>query len=259
MKVVILAGGLGTRLAEETEVRPKPMVEIGGRPILWHIMKHYAQLRVHGVRRRPRLQGRGHQALLPRLLARCNGTSPCRPRRRGRSTRWTTCADDWTVHLIDTGCTRTPAAASSAWRRGCGDETFMLTYGDGVCERRPARAAALPPRARQARDGDRGASAGALRRADVRRRAGRRAVHREAADRARAGSTAASSSSSPACSTTSTATRRAWRPSRWSGSPRDGQLMAYTHDGFWQCMDTLRDVRYLRSIWESGNAPWITW
>ena len=86
MKAVILAGGSGTRLSEETEVRPKPMVEIGGRPILWHIMKHYAHARLQRVRRRARLQGRGHQALLPRLPL-----AERRPRRstsaRGRSSR----------------------------------------------------------------------------------------------------------------------------------------------------------------------------
>ena len=65
--MVILAGGLGTRLAEETEVKPKPMVEIGGRPILWHIMKHYVALRVRRVLRRARLPGRRRQAVLPRL------------------------------------------------------------------------------------------------------------------------------------------------------------------------------------------------
>ena len=70
MKVAILAGGIGTRLAEETVVRPKPMVEIGGQPILWHIMKHYAALRLRRLRRRARLQGRVHQAVHGRLRAR---------------------------------------------------------------------------------------------------------------------------------------------------------------------------------------------
>ena len=69
MKVVILAGGLGTRLAEETEVKPKPMVEIGGHPILWHIMKHYGHLRLQRIFHRARLSRRGHQAVLSRLLS----------------------------------------------------------------------------------------------------------------------------------------------------------------------------------------------
>ena len=103
MKVVILAGGLGTRLAEETEVRPKPMVEIGGRPILWHIMKHYAHYGFNDFVRRPRLQGRGDQALLPATSATLRGDLDCRARERRRSTTTARSPRTGRVTSIDTG------------------------------------------------------------------------------------------------------------------------------------------------------------
>ena len=153
MKVGILAGGVGSRLSEETVVKPKPMVEIGGRPILWHIMKHLLALRLQGVRRRARLQGRVHQALHGRLLLAVIGDlhastsatgAVTRARRRttrtGRST-WSTPA-----------ATRRPAAASSGCSRYLGDGTFMLTWGDGVSDVDLDELLAFHRTPRQARD-----------------------------------------------------------------------------------------------------------
>ena len=100
MKVVILCGGLGTRLAEETEVRPKPMVEIGGRPILWHIMKHYAHFGFNEFVDRPGLQGRGHQAVLPRLPHASTADMTRRSVARAQLERHAGDIEDWTVHLV---------------------------------------------------------------------------------------------------------------------------------------------------------------
>ena len=259
MKVVILAGGLGTRLAEETEVRPKPMVEIGGRPILWHIMKHYARYGFTEFVRRARLQGRGHQALLPRLRDAERRRMTCRSP-TGRSRAWTSRATTGPSTSSTPGSdTKTGGRVKRLRAVARATSTFMLTYGDGVANvdlddaaarstartassRRSPRSARRPASASWTFDGD------AASRSSPRSRRS-----------ARAGSTAASSSSSPASSTTSTATRRASRPTRSSALAADGQLVAYRHEDFWQCMDTLRDVRYLRSMWESGNAPWVTW
>ena len=134
-------------------------------------------------------------------------------------------------------------------RRGCGDGTFMLTYGDGVCDVDLDAAARVPPRARPARHGHRRAPAGALRRPRSSTATAVARVHARSRRSARAGSTAASSSSSPASSTTSTATRRSLEREPLERLAADGQLLAYRHDGFWQCMDTLRDVRLLESLW----------
>src|SRR5438067_508081 len=132
MRTVILAGGLGTRLAEETEARPKPMVEIGGRPMLWHIMQHYAThwftefvlaLGYKGdVVKRFFVEYAGLLGSLSVNLA------------RGEVTRHETGGEDWTVHLIDTGLnTNTGGRVRRVadWVRG---GTFMLTYGDGVSD-----------------------------------------------------------------------------------------------------------------------------
>ena len=186
MKVAILAGGLGSRISEETEVKPKPMVEIGGRPILWHIMKHYAHYGLDDFVDRARLQGRVHQALHGRLLlaarrpdrvAAATGRSAPQRQRERQPT-----ADDWTVDLVDTGQDTATGGRIKRLAPYLGDETFMLTWGDGVVEHRPRRAARVPPRARQARDGDGGAPAGALRPPRARGRPGH-GVLREAADR----------------------------------------------------------------------------
>ena len=185
MKVVILAGGLGTRLAEETDSRPKPMVEIGGRPILWHIMKHYA---AHGLDEfvlALGLQGRGDQAVLPRL----RGTS--RQPAGSTSARGDVESDGQPPSRTGS-CTsstpawrRSPAGASGACARWLDGEHV---HGSPTATASPTSTCgellALPPRARPARDGHRRPAAGPLRRARLRRRP-RDGVHREAADRRR--------------------------------------------------------------------------
>ena len=125
----------------------------------------------------------------------------------------------------------------------------MLTYGDGVSDVDLDALRRVPPRARQARDDDGRASARPLRRTRARRRPGRPSSRRSRRS-ARAGSTAASSSSSRACSTTSTATTTHFEREPLERLAGDGQLMAYRHDGFWQCMDTLRDKMLLEQLWD---------
>ena len=160
--------------------------------------------------------------------------------------------DDWTVRLVDTGQDTATGGRIKRLEPRIGRETFMLTWGDGVsnidldellafhqAHGKLATVTAVRPPARF----------GHL---ELDGRPGHR-VLREAADSARAGSTAPSSCSSRRSSTTSTATRRSWSASRSSGSPRDGQLMAYRHDDFWQCMDTLRDKKLLEELWQDGS------
>src|SRR4051794_8647174 len=130
MKVVILAGGLGTRLAEETEVRPKPMIEIGGRPILWHIMKHYAH---HGFKEFVVALGYKGDVIKRYFLdyAKLNSSFSVNlatgdvMRRNGAS-------DDWIVHLIDTGIATITGGRLKRLGPLLGRETFLATYGDGV-------------------------------------------------------------------------------------------------------------------------------
>ena len=241
--VVILAGGLGTRLREETEVRPKPMVEIGGRPILWHIMKIYAALRLRRVRAaRSATRATCIKDVLPQLLRPCTATS--------RSTLGRVGAIE--VHDEPAGATGACTWSTPAWTRMTGGRVrraraassttarFMVTYGDGVADVDIDALLALPRAPRPARHRHGRAAARALRRPRLRRRP-RASSSPRSRRPARAGSTAASSSSSPQCSTTSRRRHASWSASRWSAWRADGQLMAYRHEGFWQPMDTLRD------------------
>ncbi len=184
MQVMILCGGMGTRLREETEVRPKPMVEIGGRPILWHIMKRYAVARLQRLRPVPRLQGRVDQGVLPQLRGdeqRLHGRA-----RRGaidRVPRRATAKTDWRVTSSTPGSTTmTGGRVKRALAATSTGDRFMLTYGDGVADV-DIRGAARVPRAHGTL-----ATVTAVRpplavRRAARRRRSRRAVQREAADR----------------------------------------------------------------------------
>src|SRR3972149_6775419 len=132
MKVVILAGGLGTRLAEETEVKPKPMVEIGGRPILWHILKHYAHFGFKEF-----LIALGYKGeVIKRFFLdyySLNGNMTVHLS-QGVVERHAGVNDDWTVHLTDTGQDTLTGGRVKRLEPGLKDETFMVTYGDGVCD-----------------------------------------------------------------------------------------------------------------------------
>ena len=167
--VVILCGGPGTRLAEQTEVRPKPLVEIGGRPILWHIMKHYSR---YGFNEFVLALGhKGDQIKRYFLDYHAVGQDMTISLQDGqRRAAATTRMEPWKVHLVDTGEATLTGGRLRQLQPLIGDGTFMLTYGDGVGNVPTRRAAGVSSLARRARDADRGASAGPIRRAGVRRR-----------------------------------------------------------------------------------------
>src|SRR5438046_1711399 len=130
MKVALLAGGLGTRLAEETEVKPKPMVEIGGRPILWHIMKHYDHYGFNEF-----IVALGYKGdVVKRYFMDYIGLhgSLTLSLRDQSIRRHDSHPEDWTVHLIETGLRTMTGGRLRRLRHLLGDETFMMTYGDGV-------------------------------------------------------------------------------------------------------------------------------
>jgi len=132
MKVVILAGGLGTRLAEETEVHPKPMVEIGGRPLLWHIMRHYAH---HGFREFVVALGYKGDDIKRFFIEYPTLSSDITVQTgTGKVTTCGTASDDWRVSLVDTGLLTNTGGRLRRLRETLGHGTFMLTYGDGVSD-----------------------------------------------------------------------------------------------------------------------------
>jgi glucose-1-phosphate cytidylyltransferase len=255
MKVVILAGGLGTRLSEETEVRPKPMVEIGGRPIIWHIMKHYAH---YGFDEFVVALGHKGEALKRYFLdyATINSSFTVHLG-SGDTLRRQACREDWTVHLIDTGAQTMTGGRLKRLAPLFAGETFMMTYGDGVCSvdltrllafhrghRRLATVTAVRPPARfggLAFDGDQVIEF--MEKPQIGEgwiNGGFFVLQPEVLEYIAGDDTP-------------------WESEPLERLASERQLMAYRHGEFWQCMDTLRDLRYLESLWASGKAPWKVW
>lgn len=254
MKVAILAGGVGSRLAEETESKPKPMVEVGDQPIIWHIMQHYSGFgfddfvialgyKGHCIKRYF-LEYASNADLTVDLA-----TGQVRPHDGDRHR--------WTVSLVDTGLKTQTGGRIKRLAPELGDETFMLTWGDGVS------------------DVDLG------RLLDFHRSHGKLATMTAVRPPARFGhleldgDAVAEFSEKPQ-------TGEGWingaffvlepevfdyiegDDTHFEREPleqlaKDGQLMAYRHYSFWQCMDTLRDRKLLQSLWDNGQAPWRTW
>lgn len=252
MRTVILAGGLGTRLAEETESRPKPMVEIGGRPILWHIMRHYA---AHWFTEFVVALGYKGESVKRYFLDYHNLSGSLSVNlARGEVTRHDSAAEDWTVHLIDTGLNTNTGGRLGRVADRVRDGAFMLTYGDGVSD------VNLQELVRFHRSHGKLATVTAVR------------------PPARFGGLEFAGDLVTAF-TEKPQTGEGWinggffvvepQVLDYIGAdgdsfendvlPRlvaDGQLAAYRHDRFWQCMDTLRDKRQLEALWQEGRAPW---
>jgi glucose-1-phosphate cytidylyltransferase len=257
---VILAGGLGTRLAEETEVKPKPMVEIGGRPILWHIMKHYAQHDCDEFYVALGYKGDAIKRFFidyyslssSMTVTLSDGRVDVRDDMDDRSRR-----DDWVVHLCDTGESTLTGGRVKRLGPWLGDETFMVTYGDGVSNvdigallrfhRSHGRIATVTAVRPPARFG------GLLFEGDL-------VV--DFTEKPQVGEGWINGGflvfepevfhylSGDGSSLESDALERL---------AADRQLAAYRHEGFWQCMDTLRDKKMLENLWDTGQAPWKTW
>jgi glucose-1-phosphate cytidylyltransferase len=254
LKVVVLAGGMGTRLAEETEVRPKPMVEIGGRPILWHILKHYAHYDF-----REFLVALGYRSeSIKRYFLDYHGLSGDMSIRlaQGAVERHPGAIDDWTVHLIETGQETMTGGRVKRLEKWLRAAPFLLTYGDGVSDvdlrallrfhrahgllatvtavRPPARFGGL------VFDGD---------------------LVAEFTEKSQIGEGWVNGGF------------MVFEPAVFDYLKDDGtvlehaleriaadrQLAAFRHERFWQCMDTLRDRRLLEKLWQEESAPWKVW
>lgn len=255
MKVVILAGGLGTRLSEETEIKPKPMVEIGAYPILWHIMKHYA---CFGMKEFYIALGYRGDVVKRFFLDyyTLNGNLTIDLVRGEMQTRERE-HEDWIVHLCDTGLDTQTGGRIRRLRRNLDDQTFMVTYGDGVSNvdlsallafhkshGRIATVTAVRPPARFGDlefDGDRISAFTEKAQAGAGWINGGYLVFEPAMfDYLKDDSTSLEAD----CLERLAA---------------DRQLYAFRHPNFWQCMDTLRDKRMLESLWQQGRAPWKVW
>ncbi|MBB5533765.1 glucose-1-phosphate cytidylyltransferase [Rhizobium giardinii] len=256
MKAVILAGGLGSRIAEETHLRPKPMIEIGGRPILWHIMKLYY---AHGVRDFIICCGfKGY--MIKEYFANygLHMSDITFDLSQNSIEFHRQSAENWRVTLIDTGeNSMTGGRLKRVASYLKDEEAFCFTYGDGVSNvdigktiafhkshgkqatvtavRPPARYGALQLDGTEVQgfvekpEGEGGFINGGF------------------------------FVLSPRCIDRIEADHSSWEGEPLMGLAKDGELQAYFHEGFWQPMDTLRDKNHLESLWQSGAPPWKTW
>ncbi len=256
MKCVILAGGLGTRISEESVLRPKPMIEIGGRPILWHILKMYS---AHGINDFVICLGyRGYMIKEYFSNYFLHMSDVTFDMRLNRMDVHEANAEPWRVTLVDTGADSLTGGRLKRVRRYVEDEeAFCFTYGDGVSDidiaaeiafhkahGRQATIAAVQPPGRY----------GALKtEGDL--VTGFREKPRGDGGWINGGFFVLS----PAVIDRIEGDRTSWEEEPLRGLAADGQLVAYRHDGFWHAMDTLRDRNYLEALWAEGRAPWKTW
>jgi glucose-1-phosphate cytidylyltransferase len=255
MKIAILAGGVGTRLVEETEIKPKPMVEIGGRPILWHIMMHYAH---YGFKNFVIALGYKGEVIKRYVVDYCCLNSNLTVNlQNGDVEIHDGYRCDWKAELIDTGIETLTGGRIKRLANYLGNNTFMLTWGDGVSDvdlhellafhRSHGKLATLTAVRPPARFGHL-----KLDHDEVRE-------FSEKPQTAEGWINGAFFVLEPGVFDYIEGDETQWEKEPLEGLAKDGQLMAHKHTSFWQCMDTLRDKRLLESLWQTGNAPWKIW
>jgi glucose-1-phosphate cytidylyltransferase len=256
MKAVILAGGLGTRLSEETERIPKPLVEIGGMPILWHIMKMYG---VHGIT--DFIICCGYKGVLIKKFFAdylLNSADVSFDLAANRMSVINHTSEPWHVTLADTGeDTMTGGRLQRIAPYLAGEDTFCMTYGDGVSDLDIAATVAFH------RDHGRRATVTAVRppgrfgALELSGEAVTRLIEKPKGDGQwiNGGFFVLSTAVLDAIAGDTTP----WEMEPMATLAAAGELMVYRHDGFWQSMDTLRERNLLRELWARGEAPWKTW
>jgi glucose-1-phosphate cytidylyltransferase len=255
MKVGILAGGLGSRLAEETVIKPKPMVEIGGKPILWHIMKYYAHF---GHNDFVIALGYKGEVIQKYMVDYCSlGSNMTVDLKTGSVERHGSHELDWRVSMIETGQNTQTGGRIKRLKSYFGNETFLLTWGDGVSNvdldelvafhkshGKLATVTAVRPPARFGRldlDGDVVRS------------------FEEKPQMSEGWINGAFFVLEPAIFDYIDGDMTHFEREPLENLARDGELVAFRHAGFWQCMDTVRDKVRLEELWDSGNAEWRLW
>lgn len=256
MKVVILAGGFGTRISEESHLRPKPMIEIGERPILWHIMKHYSQYGMYDF-----VICLGYKQYMVKeffadyFLHTSDVTFDLANNRMEVHNNY---SEPWKVTLVDTGLHTMTGGRIKRIQKYIGDEPFMLTYGDGVADvnlhelRRFHESHGKIATITAVNVGQR---FGVL---DVAEDGGIGAF-REKNDLDGSLINGGYMMMNAGVFDYIEGDMTAFEKEPLEHLAADGQLMAYRHNGFWKCMDTQRDKMQLEELWQSGKAPWKSW
>ena len=257
MKVVILAGGLGTRLSEETDIKPKPMIEIGGKPILWHIMKIYSHYGFNDF-----IICLGYKGYLIKeyfsnyFIHKSDITIDLKENKR---TINNSKAEDWRITLVDTGLNTMTGGRIKRIQKYIGNETFMLTYGDGV------------------------GNINIKELVEFHRKKGKHATLTAVQPLARFGALNIDNSNHIINFKEKPKESNMWinggffvlepqifdyinkgDDTFWEKGPlenlaKNNNLVAYKHHGFWKPMDTLREKRELESLYKSNKAPWVIW
>ena len=255
MKVAILAGGHGTRLAEETVVKPKPMVEIGGQPILWHIMMHYYH---YGHKDFIIALGYKGEYIKKYMVDYCSLSSNLTVKlHSGQVEMHDNHKPDWRIDLIDTGLNTMTGGRIKRLKPYVNNKTFMLTWGDGISNvnlksllefhrshGKHATMTAVRPPARY----------GYL---EIEKN---QVFHFSEKPQAKEGwINGAFFVLEPQIFDYIEGDDTQWETNPLENLAKDGQLMAYKHIDFWQCMDTLREKHILENLWQSGSAPWKLW
>jgi glucose-1-phosphate cytidylyltransferase len=255
MKVGILAGGFGSRLAEETEIKPKPMIQIGGRPIIWHIMMHYAY---YGFNDFVIALGYKGEMIRKYMIDYCSLNSNLTVRTKTGEVRvHDSFKPDWTVELVDTGIETLTGGRIKRIAPYLGGGTFMLTWGDGLSDvnlyellkfhrshGKFATLTAVRPPARY----------GHLELEDD-----RVVEFSEKSQTTEGWINGAYFVLEPEVIDYIDGDNTQWEKEPLEQLAKEGQLRAYKHESFWQCMDTLREKYILEKLWQSGNPPWKIW
>ncbi len=256
MKVVLLAGGLGTRISEESQYKPKPMVEIGGMPILWHIMKLYGH---YGFKDFIICAGYKQQAIkewfADYYINTCDVTFSLE---NGNMIVHKRHAEPWNVTVVDTGLNTMTGGRIKRVQEYIGNEPFMMTYGDAVCDvnvtklleyheshgKTATLTAVLQKQQKGILDiGDFGAIKS----------------FREKQANDSAAINAGFMVLQPEIFNYLSGDECIFETEPMERLVQDGQLMSFRHEGFWQCMDTLREKEILERLWHNGQAPWKVW
>lgn len=256
MKVVILAGGLGTRISEESHLKPKPMIEIGGWPILWHIMKYYSEFGFHEF-----VICLGYKQYVVKeyfadyFLHTSDVTFDLANNQMEVLNNY---SEPWKVTLVDTGLYTMTGGRVKRIQPYIGDEPFMLTYGDGVCNvdlnglvefhKSHGKTATITTV-------NIGQQKGVL---DI---GSDNVIHafREKSANDGAVINGGFMVLNPEIFGYLKDDTTIFEQGPMQTLAEEGQLMSYYHDGFWQCMDTQREMKKLEALWQSGNAPWKIW